>query len=59
MLTLNFSGQLIIPSNIRMLSVEQEVEGDDTPVIESVLSSDEKRSALLAEEKSLKERIDS
>ena len=52
-------GQLKIPSNIRMLSVEQEVEGDDTPVIDSVLECDTKRTALLEEEQRLKEGIDS
>lgn len=52
-----FSGQLTIPSNITMLSVEQEVEGDDTPVIDSVLACDIKRQALLREEKELNESI--
>lgn len=42
-----------------MLSVEQEVEGDDTAVIDSVLESDEKRSSLLTEEKQLQEKINS
>ncbi|KAI6216366.1 ATP-binding cassette sub-family F member 3 [Aphelenchoides besseyi] len=50
-------GQLIIPNNISMLSVEQEVEGDDTMVIDSVLECDVKRTAILAEEKSLQEKI--
>uniref|UniRef100_A0A914CTK2 ABC transporter domain-containing protein n=1 Tax=Acrobeloides nanus TaxID=290746 RepID=A0A914CTK2_9BILA len=50
-------GQLTIPSNITMLSVEQEVEGDDTPVIDSVLACDIKRQALLREEKELNESI--
>ena len=40
-----------------MLSVEQEVEGDDTPVLESVLSCDIKREALLRAEKELNECI--
>uniref|UniRef100_A0A7E4ZUA0 ATP-binding cassette sub-family F member 3 n=1 Tax=Panagrellus redivivus TaxID=6233 RepID=A0A7E4ZUA0_PANRE len=52
------SGQLKIASNIRMLSVEQEVEGDDTPVIESVLACDERRSELLREELELRQGID-
>ncbi|CEF68141.1 ATP-binding cassette sub-family F member 3 [Strongyloides ratti] len=45
------SGQLVIPSNITMLSVEQEVEGDDTLVIDAVLKSDKKRQELIDEEK--------
>lgn len=51
------SGQLIIPNNITMLSVEQEVEGDDTLVIDSVLACDTKRTAILEEEKSLQEKL--
>ncbi|VDD91174.1 unnamed protein product [Enterobius vermicularis] len=47
------SGQLKIPSNITMLSVEQEVEGDDTEVIQAVLSSDDKRNKLFTKEKEL------
>uniref|UniRef100_A0A914H6S7 ABC transporter domain-containing protein n=2 Tax=Globodera TaxID=31242 RepID=A0A914H6S7_GLORO len=51
--------QLIIPSNITMLSVEQEVEGDDTPVIDAVLASDTRREALLAEERELTAKLNS
>nr|CAD2193724.1 unnamed protein product [Meloidogyne enterolobii] len=51
------SKQLIIPSNITFLSVEQEVEGDDTLVIDAVLASDTKREKLLNEERELQERI--
>lgn len=40
-----------------MLSVEQEVEGDDTPVLDSVLSSDVKRRTLLGREKELQDAI--
>lgn len=47
------SGQLIIPSNISMLSVEQEVEGDDTEVLQAVLLSDTRRNMLLSREKEL------
>uniref|UniRef100_A0A914WTW6 ABC transporter domain-containing protein n=1 Tax=Plectus sambesii TaxID=2011161 RepID=A0A914WTW6_9BILA len=53
------SKQLTIPSNISMLSVEQEVEGDDTPIIDSVLESDVKRQNLLGREKSLQDAINS
>lgn len=52
-----FSGQLIIPNHITMLSVEQEVEGDDTLVIDSVLACDTKRTAILEEEKTLQQKI--
>jgi ATP-binding cassette, subfamily F, member 3 len=48
---------LIIPSNITFLSVEQEVEGDDTPVIDAVLASDKNRERLLREEKELQAKI--
>ncbi|CAK5081131.1 unnamed protein product [Meloidogyne enterolobii] len=51
------SKQLIIPSNITFLSVEQEVEGDNTLVIDAVLASDTKREKLLNEERELQERI--
>ncbi|KAI6242204.1 ATP-binding cassette sub-family F member 3 [Aphelenchoides fujianensis] len=51
------SGQLIIPNNISMLSVEQEVEGDDTQVIDSVLACDTKRTAILEEERRLQEQM--
>lgn len=51
------SKQLTIPSNITMLSVEQEVDGDDTEVVESVLASDSRRMELLSREKQLHELI--
>ena len=37
--------------------MEQEVEGDDTLVIDAVLASDTKREKLLNEERELQERI--
>lgn len=40
-----------------MLSVEQEVEGDDTLVIDSVLACDLKRANLLTEEKDLQSKL--
>ncbi len=49
------SKQLKIPAGISVLHVEQEVTGDDTPAIESVLEADTVRTALLAKEKSLAE----
>ena len=52
-----FSGQLKIPPGIRMLSVEQEVEGDDTPVIDAVLASDAKRQQMIEKEKTLQAKL--
>jgi len=49
--------QLIIPSHITVLHVEQEVVGDETPAIQSVLESHTVRENLLKEEKDLNERI--
>lgn len=46
-------GQLKISSHISVLHVEQEVVGDDTTALESVLECDEKRCRLLAQEKRL------
>ncbi|VDP06285.1 unnamed protein product, partial [Soboliphyme baturini] len=45
------SGQLVIGSNIRVLHVEQEVNAEDTTVLNCVLESDEKRQMLLNEER--------
>ncbi|CAG0883790.1 unnamed protein product [Darwinula stevensoni] len=44
------SGQLKIPSHISVLHVEQEVEGDETIALESVLQCDTERAELLARE---------
>lgn len=49
----HFSGQLRIPSHISILHVEQEVVGDDTPALESVLQCDTLRCQLLDKEKQL------
>jgi len=49
--------QLIIPSHISVLHVEQEVVGDDTLALDSVLESDTVRCSLLAEEKELNAKI--
>nr|APD26560.1 ATP-binding cassette transporter subfamily F member 3 protein [Brachionus koreanus] len=51
--------QLKIPSHIRVLHVEQEVHGDDTLAIDSVLECDEKRSTLLKREKEINEKLHS
>jgi len=47
--------QLKIPPGISVLHVEQEVVGDDTLAIDSVLEADTVRTSLLAEEKRLSE----
>lgn len=44
------SRQLVIPSHMSILHVEQEVVGDDTLALQSVLESDTKRESLLKEE---------
>lgn len=46
-------GQLRIPSHISILHVEQEVVGDDTPALESVLECDFVRHRLLTREKEI------
>ncbi|KAL6725794.1 hypothetical protein Aduo_007823 [Ancylostoma duodenale] len=51
------SGQLRIPSGINMLAVEQEVEGDDTRVIDAVLASDSRRQAMIEKEHTLQARL--
>ncbi len=53
------SGQLKIPSHIRILHVEQEVVGDETTAIDSVLECDLKRQTLINSEKELNEKIHS
>lgn len=53
------SGHLKIPSHITVLHVEQEVIGDDTLALQSVLECDEKREGLLAEEKEINQKIQS
>lgn len=50
--------QLMIPSHISVLHVEQEVVGDDTPAIQSVLESHVVREGLLKDERELNARID-
>lgn len=48
-----------IPDTLSILHVEQEIQGDSTPVIESVLDADFKRKLLIAEEKRLSSTGDS
>ncbi|XP_012282805.1 ATP-binding cassette sub-family F member 3 [Orussus abietinus] len=52
------SKQLRIPSHVRVLHVEQEVAGDDTSALESVLACDHERSALLSREAELQSAIE-
>lgn len=53
-----FSKQLRIPLHVRVLHVEQEVAGDDTSALESVLECDQERSALLSQEAKLQAAIE-
>ncbi|XP_033006701.1 ATP-binding cassette sub-family F member 3 [Lacerta agilis] len=53
------SNNLRIPSHISILHVEQEVAGDDTPALQSVLECDTTRESLLKEEKELTARVNS
>ncbi|XP_029922411.1 ATP-binding cassette sub-family F member 3 [Myripristis murdjan] len=51
------SRNLRVPAHISILHVEQEVAGDDTAALQSVLQSDTLREELLAEERRLNARI--
>ncbi|KAF4088875.1 hypothetical protein AMELA_G00059760 [Ameiurus melas] len=51
------SRSLRVPTHISILHVEQEVAGDDTAALQSVLESDTVREVLLAEERSLNAHI--
>lgn len=53
------SRQLSVPATTSILHVEQEVVGDDTTALQSVLSADFKREALLSEEKRLQASLQS
>lgn len=53
------SGQLHIPSHISVLHVEQEVTGDDTTALDSVLQCDTARQTLIDREKAINERLNS
>jgi len=48
---------LRVPAHLSVLHVEQEVAGDDTVALDSVLECDIKRNALLAEEKQIMARL--
>ncbi|CAN3375363.1 hypothetical protein DIURU_002439 [Diutina rugosa] len=49
--------ELDIPKHITILHVEQEIRGDDTPALQSVLDADVWRKNLLNEESKINERI--
>ncbi|KAF8338147.1 P-loop containing nucleoside triphosphate hydrolase protein [Cantharellus anzutake] len=49
--------ELPVPSNISILFVEQEIVGDDTPAIESVLKADVWRDRLMTEERDLNAKL--
>ncbi|KAG8581724.1 hypothetical protein GDO81_007779 [Engystomops pustulosus] len=51
------SRSLRVPSHLSILHVEQEVAGDDTPALQSVLECDTLRESLLKEERELNARI--
>ncbi|NXG30949.1 ABCF3 protein, partial [Dromaius novaehollandiae] len=51
------SQSLRIPSHISILHVEQEVAGDETPALHSVLECDTTRESLLQEERELTARV--
>ncbi|XP_037075994.1 LOW QUALITY PROTEIN: ATP-binding cassette sub-family F member 3-like [Pollicipes pollicipes] len=57
MLRMISSGQLVIPSHVSVLHVEQEVTGDETEALQSVLECDTAREELLARERHLTARI--
>ncbi|XP_028925836.1 ATP-binding cassette sub-family F member 3 isoform X3 [Ornithorhynchus anatinus] len=48
---------LRVPAHISLLHVEQEVAGDETPALQSVLESDTLREGLLSQERRLSARI--
>ena len=52
-----FSGDLKIPSHISILHVEQEVVGDETEAVDSVLECDFERHELLQKEKALTQML--
>lgn len=52
------NGDIPLPANLNMLHVEQEVIGDDTTALDSVLVADVERNSLLVEEKQLLESKD-
>lgn len=52
------SRQLSVPPHISILHVEQEVQGDDTPAIKSVLAADFRRELLTREERRLVALLD-
>ena len=52
-----YRGSLKIPSHISILHVEQEVDGDDTIALDSVLECDPVRESLLREEREISAQL--
>lgn len=50
--------ELNIPKHITILHVEQEIRGDDTPALQTVLDADVWRKSLLQEQQKINERIE-
>uniref|UniRef100_S4RWC6 ABC transporter domain-containing protein n=1 Tax=Petromyzon marinus TaxID=7757 RepID=S4RWC6_PETMA len=57
MLKMIANRSLRVPTHISVLHVEQEVAGDDTPALQSVLESDTERESLLLRERELNKRL--
>ena len=51
------SRSLVLPAHLRILHVEQEIEGTDTLALHSVLECDERRTNLLNEERALNQKM--
>jgi len=51
--------ELKYPEHITVFNVEQEIQGDDTPALDSVLQCDTVRTELLKEEKDILHKLDS
>ncbi|KAJ3344536.1 hypothetical protein HDU91_000197 [Kappamyces sp. JEL0680] len=51
--------ELAVPPHIRILHVEQEIAGDDTTALVSVLKADTERESLLEEEQTLSHKLNS
>lgn len=51
--------ELKYPEHLSVFNVEQEIQGDDTPAIDSVLQCDTVRTELLKEEKEILHKLDS
>lgn len=57
LLSMIYGRQLVIPAHLSILHVEQEVVGDDTLALQSVLESDTQREGLLREEREINQQM--